>query len=104
MRQRREIRLRDLVRQHVGIAVPASLASGEWAAGRTYSLDTRLQGASGEAVDVTAAGEEDLAGLLGGLREVAGGAGRGARTREDGAALPGRAAQGGGTGRRTPRR
>ncbi|MFD4645351.1 aminoglycoside phosphotransferase family protein [Streptomyces sp. NPDC058441] len=70
VRQRREIRLRDLVRQHVGIAVPASLASGEWASGRTYSLDTRLRGASGEAVDVTAAGEEDLAGLLGGLREV----------------------------------
>ncbi|MFF1685368.1 MULTISPECIES: aminoglycoside phosphotransferase family protein [unclassified Streptomyces] len=68
-RQRREIRLRDLVRQHVGIAVPASLASGEWASGRTYTLDTRLQGASGD-VDVTAAGEEDLAGLLGGLREV----------------------------------
>lgn len=54
-RQRREIRLRDLVRQHVGIAVPASLASGEWASGRTYSLDTRLQGASGDVVDVTAA-------------------------------------------------
>jgi len=69
-RQRREIRLRDLVRQHVGVAVPASLASGEWASGLTYTLDTRLQGASGEVVDVTAAGEEDLAGLLGGLRAV----------------------------------
>ncbi|RVU28540.1 aminoglycoside phosphotransferase family protein [Streptomyces antnestii] len=69
-RMRREIRLRDLVRQHVGVAVPASLASGEWTSGLTYTLDTRLQGASGDAVDVTAAGEEDLAGLLGGLRAV----------------------------------
>ncbi|MEU6658394.1 aminoglycoside phosphotransferase family protein [Streptomyces sp. NPDC046821] len=69
-RMRREIRLRDLVRQHVGVAVPASLASGEWTSGLMYTLDTRLQGVSGEAVDVTAAGEEDLAGLLGGLRAV----------------------------------
>ncbi|MER6121366.1 aminoglycoside phosphotransferase family protein [Streptomyces sp. NPDC001795] len=69
-RQRRELRLRDLVRRHVGIAVPTSVAHGEWAAGLTYTLDTRLPGATAEEPDVSAVGEADLAALLTGLREV----------------------------------
>lgn len=67
---RRELRLRDLVRPYVPVAVPASTATGEWAPGLAYTLDTRLPGASAEGRDVTAAGEEDLAGLLTGLRAV----------------------------------
>ncbi|WP_432118027.1 aminoglycoside phosphotransferase family protein [Streptomyces sp. bgisy032] len=70
VRQRRELRLRDLVRPHVPVAVPASVATGEWAAGLGYTLDTRLPGGSGERHDVSAVGEADLAALLTGLREV----------------------------------
>ncbi|WP_461079567.1 aminoglycoside phosphotransferase family protein [Streptomyces deserti] len=69
-RQRRELRLRDLVRPHVPVAVPTSVAHGEWAPGLTYTLDTKLPGGSGERHDVSAVGEADLAGLLTGLREV----------------------------------
>ncbi|MFD9445098.1 phosphotransferase family protein [Streptomyces sp. NPDC060006] len=72
LRQRRELRLRDLVRPHVGVAVPVSIAHGEWASGLTYTLDTLIPGGSGEQQDVSAVGEADLAGLLTGLREVPG--------------------------------
>ncbi|MEU0068286.1 aminoglycoside phosphotransferase family protein [Streptomyces sp. NPDC006332] len=69
-RRRRELRLRDLVRPHLPVAVPTSVAHGEWAPGLTYTLDTRVPGGSGEEHDVSAVGEADLAGLLTGLREV----------------------------------
>ncbi|GHD70590.1 hypothetical protein GCM10010317_078140 [Streptomyces mirabilis] len=70
VRRRRELRLRDLVRPLVGVTVPTSVAHGDWAGGLPYTLDTRLPGRSGEAQDVSAVGEADLAGLLTGLREV----------------------------------
>ncbi|GGX51546.1 aminoglycoside phosphotransferase family protein [Streptomyces fructofermentans] len=70
LKQRRELRLRDLVRPHIGVALPASIAHGEWASGLTYTLDTLIPGGSGERLDVSAVGEADLAGLLTGLREV----------------------------------
>ncbi len=70
LRQRRELRLRDLVRPHIPVTVPASVAHGEWAPGLTYTLDTKVPGGSGEEHDVSAVGEADLAGLLTGLREV----------------------------------
>jgi len=70
VRQRRELRLRDLIRPHIGIAVPVSVAQGEWASGLSCTLDKRLPGSSGEEQDVSAVGEADLAGLLTGLREV----------------------------------
>jgi aminoglycoside phosphotransferase (APT) family kinase protein len=69
-RQRRELRLRDLVRPYLPVAVPTSVAHGEWAPGLTYTLDTKVPGRSGEDQDVSAVGEADLAGLLTGLREV----------------------------------
>ncbi|MGV9704302.1 aminoglycoside phosphotransferase family protein [Streptomyces sp. NPDC003483] len=69
-RARRELRVRDLVRPLVGVAVPRSVAQGDWAVGLAYTLDTRVPGRSGEARDVSAVGEADLAGLLTGLREV----------------------------------
>ncbi|MFF2363448.1 aminoglycoside phosphotransferase family protein [Streptomyces sp. NPDC058122] len=70
LRQRRELRLRDLVRPFVGGAVPMSVARGEWATGLTYTLDTLVPGVSGEEQAVSALGEADLADLLTGLREV----------------------------------
>ncbi|MFF2848343.1 aminoglycoside phosphotransferase family protein [Streptomyces sp. NPDC058001] len=70
VRQRREIRLRDLVRPYVGVPVPVGVASGTWGSGLGYTLDQRLFGASGEERPVSAAGEPDLAGLLSGLRSV----------------------------------
>ncbi|PPS77444.1 MULTISPECIES: aminoglycoside phosphotransferase family protein [Streptomyces] len=70
LQQRRELRLRDLVRPHVPVAVPVSVAHGEWAPGLGYTLDTKVPGGSGEEHDVSAVGEADLAGLLTGLREV----------------------------------
>ncbi len=70
VRRRRELRLRDLVRPHLPVAVPVSVAHGEWAPGLTYTLDTKVPGGSGEEHDVSAVGEADLAGLLTGLREV----------------------------------
>ncbi|WP_435612171.1 phosphotransferase family protein [Streptomyces sp. bgisy159] len=68
--QRRELRLRDLVRPHLPLAVPACVAHGEWSPGLTCSLDTRIPGGTAEDHDVSAAGEGDLAGLFTGLREV----------------------------------
>ncbi|MCM8549443.1 phosphotransferase family protein [Streptomyces sp. STCH 565 A] len=72
VRQRRELRLRELVRPCVPVAVPTSVAHGEWAPGLTYTLDARLTGGSGEDHDVSALGEADLAALLTGMREVPG--------------------------------
>ncbi len=69
-RGRRELRVRDLVRPLVGVAVPKSVAHGDWAVGLACTLDTRLAGRSGDVRDVSAVGEADLAGLLTGLREV----------------------------------
>jgi aminoglycoside phosphotransferase (APT) family kinase protein len=69
-RRRREVRLRDLVRPHVPVALPSSVAHGEWAPGLFCTLDTRVTGGTGERHDVSAIGEADLAGLLTGLREV----------------------------------
>jgi len=71
-RRWRELRLRDLVRPHVGVAVPVSVAHGEWAPGLTYTLDRLIPGGSAERRDVSAVGEADLAGLLTGVREVPG--------------------------------
>ncbi|MEU3981057.1 aminoglycoside phosphotransferase family protein [Streptomyces sp. NPDC026672] len=69
-RDRRELRLRDLVRPHLPVTVPTSVAHGEWAPGLAYTLDTRVPGGTAEEHDVSAVGEADLAGLLTGLREV----------------------------------
>ncbi|MFF9125132.1 aminoglycoside phosphotransferase family protein [Streptomyces sp. NPDC014889] len=69
-RQRRELRLRELVRPHLTVAVPASVANGEWAPGLTYTLDTRIAGGTTGEHDVSAVGEDDLAGLFTGLREI----------------------------------
>ncbi|AQS71889.1 phosphotransferase family protein [Streptomyces pactum] len=70
VRQRRELRLRELVRPYVSVAVPTSVAHGEWAPGLTYTLDAKVPGESGEDHDVSALGEADLAALLTGVREV----------------------------------
>ncbi|MGK9461864.1 aminoglycoside phosphotransferase family protein [Streptomyces sp. G6] len=70
LRQRRELRLRELVRPHLSVTVPTSVAHGEWAPGLTYTLDAKVPGGSGEEHDVSALGEADLAALLTGLREV----------------------------------
>ncbi|CAL9403383.1 aminoglycoside phosphotransferase family protein [Streptomyces sp. enrichment culture] len=69
-RRRRETRLRDLVRPHVPVALPAAVAQGEWAPGLLCTLDTGLPGGTAEEHTVSAVGETDLAGLLTGLREV----------------------------------
>ncbi|WP_330287075.1 aminoglycoside phosphotransferase family protein [Streptomyces sp. NBC_00576] len=69
-RLRRELRLRDLVRPHIGVAVPVGVAHGEWADGLAYTLDTRVPGGTAEEHEVSAVGEADLAALLTGLREV----------------------------------
>ncbi|MDG9726649.1 aminoglycoside phosphotransferase family protein [Streptomyces sp. DH41] len=70
VRQRRELRLRELLRPYVSVVVPTSVAHGEWAPGLTYTLDAKVPGGSGEDHDVSALGEADLAALLAGLREV----------------------------------
>ncbi|MGX4689138.1 aminoglycoside phosphotransferase family protein [Streptomyces sp. JNUCC 63] len=70
VRQRRELRLRDLIRPHLRVAVPVSVAHGEWAPGLTYTLDTRITGGTPGEHEVSAVGEDDLAGLFTGLREV----------------------------------
>lgn len=70
LRQRRELRVRDLVRPHVPVSVPVSVARGEWAPGLSCTLDTRMPGGSAEDHRVSAVGETDLAGLLTGLRAV----------------------------------
>ncbi|MFE3201936.1 aminoglycoside phosphotransferase family protein [Embleya sp. NPDC059237] len=69
-RQRREIALRDLLRPVVGVALPASVAAGEWADGLAYSLDTRIPGTSAELRRVSRRGEVALARMLAGLARV----------------------------------
>ncbi|WP_151769874.1 phosphotransferase [Streptomyces abyssomicinicus] len=69
-RRLRELRLRDLVRPHVGVPVPVSRGHGEWSPGLVYTLDTRIPGGAGARHKVTALGEADLAGLLTGLHAV----------------------------------
>ncbi|WP_405694768.1 aminoglycoside phosphotransferase family protein [Streptomyces coelicoflavus] len=70
VRGRRELRLRELVRPYVPVALPVSVAHGEWAPGLAYTLDAKVAGGSGEDHDVSALGEADLAALLTGLRDV----------------------------------
>jgi aminoglycoside phosphotransferase (APT) family kinase protein len=70
LRRRREMRLRDLVRPHLPVAVPSAVAHGEWAPGLTCTLDIRIPGGTADEHDVSAMGEDDLAGLLAGLRQV----------------------------------
>ncbi|MFK0135907.1 phosphotransferase family protein [Streptomyces murinus] len=69
-RRRRELRLRALVRPHVQVAVPVSVAHADWAPGLACTLDTVVPGGTAEEHEVSAAGEADLAGLLTGLRAV----------------------------------
>ncbi|GAA0421131.1 aminoglycoside phosphotransferase family protein [Streptomyces luteireticuli] len=69
-RQRRERALRDLVRDRVGVAVPASAAAGEWADGLAFTVDTRLPGVSGELRRVSRRGEARLTRMLRGLAGV----------------------------------
>ncbi|GCD94780.1 aminoglycoside phosphotransferase family protein [Embleya hyalina] len=69
-RQRREIALRDLLRPVVGVALPASVAAGEWADGLAYSVDTRIPGTSAELRRVSRRGEVGLARMLAGLARV----------------------------------
>ncbi|MEW2619427.1 aminoglycoside phosphotransferase family protein [Streptomyces sp. NPDC048106] len=69
-RRRRELRLRALVRPHVLVAVPVSVAHADWAPGLACTLDTVVPGGTAEEHEVSAAGEADLAGLLTGLRAV----------------------------------
>ncbi|MEV6123221.1 aminoglycoside phosphotransferase family protein [Streptomyces sp. NPDC052077] len=68
--RRRELRLRELVRPHLPVGMPTSVAHGEWAPGLPYTLDTVLPGGTAEEHSVSAVGEADLAALLTGLREV----------------------------------
>ncbi|MGM9444425.1 aminoglycoside phosphotransferase family protein [Streptomyces murinus] len=70
IRRRRELRLRALVRPHVPVAVPVSVAHADWAPGLACTLDTAVPGGTAEEHEVSAAGEADLAGLLTGLRAV----------------------------------
>ncbi|MBT3166068.1 aminoglycoside phosphotransferase family protein [Streptomyces sp. Vc74B-19] len=69
-RRRRELRLRELVRPHVPVALPVGVAQAEWAPGLLCTLDTRLPGGTAEENQVSAVGETDLAGLLTGLHQV----------------------------------
>ncbi|MEV5536341.1 aminoglycoside phosphotransferase family protein [Saccharopolyspora shandongensis] len=69
-RQRRELAVRDLLRDRIGVALPRSAAAGEWAPGLAFTVDERLPGVSAEARPVSAAGERDLAVMLAGLRWV----------------------------------
>ncbi|MFG3093808.1 phosphotransferase family protein [Streptomyces sp. NPDC048202] len=70
VRLRREARLRDLVRPHLPVAVPAGVAYGDWTPGLACTLDARLPGDFGGGHEVSALGEADLAGLFTGLRAV----------------------------------
>ncbi|MEU7423590.1 aminoglycoside phosphotransferase family protein [Streptomyces sp. NPDC040750] len=70
VRRRRELRLRDLLRSHLPVALPTSVAHGDWAPGLAFTLDALVPGGTAEEHDVSAVGEADLAGLLTGLRAV----------------------------------
>ncbi|MGW1980495.1 aminoglycoside phosphotransferase family protein [Streptomyces sp. NPDC001889] len=69
-RQAREIALRELIRRHTRLPLPASSLNGFWAPGLSFTLDTRLRGVSAERRPVAPAGEDDLAGLLSALRSL----------------------------------
>lgn len=69
-RQRREIALRDLIRPHIGVVVPVSVAAGEWADGLAFTIDTRPAGTSSELRRVSLSGEKGLARMLNGLMSL----------------------------------
>ncbi|MFF4054069.1 aminoglycoside phosphotransferase family protein [Streptomyces chartreusis] len=70
LRQRRELRLRDLVRPQLPVTVPVGVANGEWSPGLTYTLDLKVPVEVGQEHNVSAAGEDDLAAVLAGLGRV----------------------------------
>ncbi|MFD7664531.1 phosphotransferase family protein [Streptomyces sp. NPDC059788] len=69
-RLRREVALRELIGDRIGVPVPVSAASGEWTRGRAFTLDVRLAGVGAELRAVPEAGEADLARMLVRLAEV----------------------------------
>jgi aminoglycoside phosphotransferase (APT) family kinase protein len=69
-RLRREVALRDLVRPHLAVPVPVSVATGSWAPGLGFTLDRRLPGTSADAAAIPPPALAELAGLLTGLAGV----------------------------------
>jgi aminoglycoside phosphotransferase (APT) family kinase protein len=69
-RLRRAITLRELVRPHLAVPVPVSLATGDWAPGLGFTLDRRLPGTSADASPVPPSAMVELAALLAGLGGV----------------------------------
>jgi aminoglycoside phosphotransferase (APT) family kinase protein len=69
-RLRREVALRDLVRPHLAVPVPVSVATGYWARGLGFTLDRRLPGTSAETSPIPPSAMAGLAGLLAGLGGV----------------------------------
>lgn len=69
-RLRREVALRDLVRPHLAIPVPSSVATGLWARGLGFTLDRRLPGTSADVSPIPPSAMVELAALLTGLRDV----------------------------------
>ncbi|MFD0416991.1 aminoglycoside phosphotransferase family protein [Streptomyces sp. NPDC127108] len=70
VRQRREVALRAAIQAYVPVAVPVSVAAGDWAPGLACTVDSRLPGDSAERRPVGREGEHDLAGMLRGLRAL----------------------------------
>ncbi len=104
VRRRRELRLRDLVRPLVGVAVPTSVAHGDWAGGLTYTLDTRLPAARVRRRTSPPSGEQTSRDCSRGCARCPYGRPRRSRYRGQLAPLPGGAADGRGAGCRGARR
>lgn len=69
-RQRREVALREALRPHLTVHVPASVTTATWDDGLGCTVDVRLAGTSAEHQSVSPAGERDLARMLADLRAV----------------------------------
>ncbi|GAA0943845.1 aminoglycoside phosphotransferase family protein [Nonomuraea longicatena] len=70
LRLRRELALRDLIRPYTDVPLPRSAGHGEWAPGCDFTVDTRLDGASGEDRPLSPDGTRQLAALLRALRTI----------------------------------
>jgi aminoglycoside phosphotransferase (APT) family kinase protein len=70
LRLRRELALRDLIRPYTDVPLPRSVGYGEWAPGCDFTVDTRLDGVSGEDRPLSQDGARQLAALLRALRTI----------------------------------
>lgn len=63
-RHRVELKAREIIGPRIPVAIPGSIAFGEWTDGRSVMIDERMRGDSAERMPVSIGGELQLAGFI----------------------------------------